>query len=353
MVNELETLLTAYGIDSSSSLIEVISSGLINPTWKITSDQDQFILQRINTSIFREPAKLAENTRRLSDYVSKKFPEYLFVAPIPANDGNELVKHNDQVYRLYPFVKNSHTIQSVSTVDQAYEAAVQFGKFTSVFSGFDPSQLHSTIPDFHNLTFRHQQFRAAVRNGNQQRVAACSKEIQEIESCSYLVDQYYSILKSRSFKLRVTHHDTKISNVLFDPNDKGICVIDLDTVMPGYFISDVGDMMRTYLSPSNEEETDFSKIIVRADFYKAIAQGYLENMKTELSKDEMKMFYFSGLMMTYMQAIRFLGDYLTDDNYYLTHHEAHNLVRAQNQLYLFSRLLKEQASLSKIISGHV
>jgi len=145
-MEELKSVLAAYGIDSSSSLIEVISSGLINPTWKITSGQDQFILQRINTSIFREPAKLAENTRRLSDYVSKKFPEYLFVAPIPANDGNELVKHNDQVYRLYPFVKNSHTIQSVSTVDQAYEAAVQFGKFTSVFSGFNPSQLHSTIP---------------------------------------------------------------------------------------------------------------------------------------------------------------------------------------------------------------
>ena len=139
--------------------------------------------------------------------------------------------------------------------------------------------------------------------------------------------------------MRVTHHDTKISNVLFDSNDKGICVIDLDTVMPGYFISDVGDMMRTYLSPVTEEEQDFTKVDVRLEIYEAIVQGYLNSMKNELTEEEKKHFFYAGSFMIYMQALRFITDYLNNDIYYSADYPAHNYTRAANQVILLQKFI--------------
>jgi thiamine kinase-like enzyme len=344
MVN-LESVLETYGIDSTSASIEVISSGLINPTWKIVSPGGDFILQRINTSVFREPELLAKNIRSLADYIAANYPDYLFVAPSKTKDGNELVIVDGNHFRLFPFVKDSHTIQSVESPEQAYEAAAQFGRFTTVFSGFATKQLYATIPDFHNLSFRYQQFKTSLAVGNKTRIQSCPKEINELENYAHLVRQYESIRENPSFKLRVTHHDTKISNVLFDSYDKGICVIDLDTVMPGYFISDVGDMMRTYLSPANEEDTDFSKIQIRKEFFQATAQGYLESMSKVLSAEEISAFYYSGLFIVYMQAIRFMTDYFNNDQYYGARYETHNLLRAQNQLVLLAELTARQKSL--------
>ena len=149
-----------------------------------------------------------------------------------------------------------------------------------------------------------------------------------------------------SFKLRVTHHDTKISNVLFNQEDKGLCVIDLDTVMPGYFISDVGDMIRTYLSPANEEEKDFSKIEIREEYFSAIWKGYMSEMNDELSTEEKNHFIYAGKFMIYMQAIRFLTDHLNNDIYYGAKYPGHNLVRAGNQAVLLQRLLEKEALLS-------
>src|SRR5690606_24912784 len=146
---------------------------------------------------------------------------------------------------------------------------------------------------------------------------------------------YTTLFRSR---IRVTHHDTKISNVLFDKDGKGICVIDLDTVMPGYFISDVGDMIRTYVSPANEEERDFDKIRVRDDVMDALTEGYLEFMGDELTATEKKHTRYSGMFMTYMQALRFLTDYLNDDVYYGARYDGHNRVRAMNQVRLLSEL---------------
>ena len=151
--------------------------------------------------------------------------------------------------------------------------------------------------------------------------------------------------------MRVTHDDTKISNVLFNEDGKGICVIDLDTVMPGYFISDVGDMMRTYLSPVSEEEKDFDKIDVREDYFKAIAQGYLAEMADELSSAELKHFVYSGLFLTYMQALRFLTDYFNNDTYYGSSYEGHNYVRAKNQVILLQRLLQKKDQLDEIVTN--
>ena len=171
----------------------------------------------------------------------------------------------------------------------------------------------------------------------------------ELLSYSEIVTEYENIIVNSNFKKRVTHHDTKISNVLFDDAGRGLCVIDLDTVMPGYFISDVGDMMRTYLSPVSEEEKDFNKIEIREDFYKAIVNGYYSEMKDVLTKTEKHYFFYAGTFMIYMQAIRFLKDYLNDDIYYGSKYPGHNLVRAGNQAILLKRLIEKKDILSDII----
>lgn len=346
----IASILKTYGIPDLTT-VDTLASGLINRTWKITSGTDQYILQRINDNVFRKPYDVAENIKMIDDYLSERFPGYVFAAPLVNvnNDGIVYVK-GEGYFRLFPFVKGSHTISVVESPQQAFEAALQFGKFTKLLSGFDSSKLHTTIPDFHNLTLRYKQFEEAVTKGNKERIKQSARYIDEIRKHIGILNSYEKIQKSGQVKKRVTHHDTKISNVLFDDDGMGICVIDLDTVMPGYFISDVGDMMRTYLSPANEEEKDFSKIEVREDFFKAIVQGYLANMRDELTEVERELILYGGLFLTYMQAIRFLADYCNNDSYYGASYEEHNFVRAGNQLVLLQRLEEKSRKLEDIIS---
>jgi len=342
----MNNILQQYGSHFQNASLEVISGGLINQTWKIAINGECFILQRINDSVFKEPKKIATNIRLLADHLTAIESDYFLVSAIRTESGEELAYETGKGYfRLTPFIENSKTIHVVKTPEQAYEAALQFGRFSSTFSDFDARQLHVTIPNFHDLAYRYKQFENALLTGNPQRVKACSDEINQIRRYVHLVDEYNRILRNPVFKLRVTHHDTKISNVLFDLNNKGICVIDLDTVMPGYFFSDVGDMMRTYLSPTNEEETDFSKIEVRPMFYHAIVQGYSDGMKDGLSIEEQDSFFLAGQFLIYMQALRFLTDYLNNDDYYGAQFESQNLTRAQNQLSLFSAFLRAKNSL--------
>ena len=259
----IASILKTYGI-ADFSTVDPLASGLINRTWKITSGSSQYILQRINDNVFRKPYELAENIKLIDDYLAAHFPGYVFAAPLVNVNKDGIVYVKDEGYfRLFPFVRGSHTISVVESPQQAFEAALQFGKFTKLLSGFDSSKLYTTIPDFHNLTLRYKQFEAAISGGNKERIKQSAAYIDEIRKHIHILHSFEKIQKNRQVKKRVTHHDTKISNVLFDDRGMGICVIDLDTVMPGYFISDVGDMMRTYLSPASEEVKDFTKIEVR------------------------------------------------------------------------------------------
>jgi Ser/Thr protein kinase RdoA (MazF antagonist) len=346
----IASILKTYGI-ADLSAINPLASGLINRTWKITSGSNQYILQRINDKVFRKPYELAENIKLIDDYLAAHFPGYVFAAPLVNVNKDGIVFVKDEGYfRLFPFIKGSHTISVVESPQQAFEAALQFGKFTKLLSGFDSSKLYITIPDFHNLTLRYKQFDAAITTGNKERIKQSAAHIDEIRKHIHILHSFEKIQKSRQVKKRVTHHDTKISNVLFDDNGMGICVIDLDTVMPGYFISDVGDMMRTYLSPASEEEKDFTKIEVREDFFRAIVQGYLANMSDELTEVERELILYGGLFLIYMQAIRFLADYCNNDLYYGASYEEHNFVRAGNQLALLKRLEEKSRKLDEIIS---
>jgi len=345
-----DEVLEAYDLSPQLVEVEPIHNGLINSTWHIKNSHKSFILQKINHQVFKDPAAIASNVRMMADYFLKKKPQYLFVSQIKTNTGEEMVHVKGIGYfRLTNFIENSHTITIVEKPRQAFEAARKFGEFTCLLSEFPVHLLKVTIPDFHNLSLRYQQFQNALKTGNKVRLRQSKDLIRFIEDNKEVVDTYEKILQNPSFKLRVTHHDTKISNVLFDEADQGICIIDLDTVMAGYFISDVGDMMRTYLSPANEEEKDFSKIEIREDYFKAIWDGYMTNMKLELTAEEKSHFIYAGKFMIYMQAIRFLTDYLNDDIYYGAKYEGNNFVRAGNQVVLMQKLLEKEDSLKKLM----
>lgn len=338
----IKKILAYYGLDENEITIEPIGSGLINKTWRIKAGKKDLILQKINDSVFKKPEWITQNVHDISSYLNNNFPGYLFPETVPTVNGEEFIKFQNDggYYRITHFVQNSRTINTVQNIKQAFEAARQFGKFTRLLSDFPHENLFDTIPDFHNLTLRYRQFKEALKIGNSEKTEAADELINFILSKKEIVTKYEEILKSPAFKKRVTHHDTKISNVLFDNDDNGLCVIDLDTVMPGYFISDVGDMLRTYLSPVSEEEKDFSKIIVRKEYFTAIKNGYLSEMENELSEEEKDHFIFAGKFMIYMQAIRFLTDYLNNDHYYGAKYPGHNLVRAGNQVILLKKLLE-------------
>ena len=340
-----QLILQDFGLTGTNIRIQQFGNGLINHTWKVSTDQEVYILQRINNVVFKQPEAISGNIKRIASYLNKHHPDYLFVAPIKCNNSEEMIyKPGKGFYRLFPFVLGSHSISVVESPEQAYQAAMQFGRFTSKLRCFDVSLLEVTIPQFHDLSFRYQQFLDANLKGNPARIKQSLSEIALLQKHSDIVAEFKRIRPL--LKTRVTHHDSKISNILFDENEQGVCVIDLDTVMPGYFISDVGDMMRTYLSPVSEEEPDFSKIEVREDFYRSIEEGYLSEMKDELTAFEMKCFFYAGKFMIYSQALRFLTDHLNDDVYYGASYPEHNYIRAKNQLTLLERLIEKESVLS-------
>lgn len=342
----MESVLTSFGLKKHSATVELFGNGLINHTWKVTTPETDYILQKVNHQVFQNPDDIAQNTRMLEQYLKKHHPNYFFTAPIVSRFGSELVYvEGEGFYRMFPFIAGSHSIDVVETPEQAREAAVQFGRFTNLLSGFDVNRLHITIPHFHDLSLRFNQFLAAAENGNSKRIARSKDLIRELLDQQHIVEVYQQIKTNPAFRLRVTHHDTKISNVLLNDEDQGICVIDLDTVMPGYFISDVGDMMRTYLSPASEEETDFSKIEVRDEMFQAVAEGYYSEMQNELTEAELKHFVYAGKFLIYMQALRFLTDYLNNDVYYGSRYEGHNYNRAKNQAVLLQQLSEKEAAL--------
>jgi Ser/Thr protein kinase RdoA (MazF antagonist) len=336
----MDKILAAYGMKADNCIIQPFGSGLINTTWKITNGDQSYILQRINHHVFKQPGLIAQNIENIAAHLDAAHPDYFFVKPVSAlNQEGLVITENGEYFRLQPFVENSVSYDVVMNEQLAFEAAKQFGQFTRLLSGMDVNSIQVTLPDFHNLTLRYEQFEEAVKNGNAERIKESAALITAIRRYSFLKDTFENI---RHFKVRVMHHDTKISNVLFDQQGNGICVIDLDTVMPGYFISDFGDMMRTYLSPANEEESDFSKIEARSEYFKAIVAGYLGELKDELSNEEVLHMIYAGQFMVYMQCIRFLTDYLNNDAYYGARYEKHNLVRAGNQLTLLERITEKE-----------
>ncbi len=325
-------ILASFGWNNAT--LNTITSGLINHTWKLHTDSGDYILQRINTTVFKRPDLIDENLNRIASWLKVHAPGYLFTAPVKNKEGLSLIQVEGAAYRAFEFQQHTHTIAVVADAKEAFEAAKQFALFTQQLEEFPADQLHITLPDFHNLALRFNQFETALRNNNEERFVNAAATAHTLYQMKAIVSRYNQYIAHPDARKRVMHHDTKISNVLFNDAGRGVCVIDLDTVMPGYLFSDPGDMFRTYLPPVSEEEADLDRIHIRKPVLEAIEAGYLDTLKHQLSSFESANFYLSGEILIYMQALRFLTDYLENDRYYGEKYPDQNLVRAKNQLRL-------------------
>ncbi|WP_153797861.1 phosphotransferase enzyme family protein [Foetidibacter luteolus] len=343
----MQPIIEQYRLDSEPLNVKAFGSGLINDTWVVETKDSKYILQRVNHEIFRQPQLIDDNINAIARYIQKHAPGYLFTTPVTTRQNASLIHDGAGYYRMFEFVPGSKTYDVVQSPGLAYEAAKQFGKFTRILAGFPVESLKITLPDFHNLNLRYFQFGNALKTASADRLKKAQFIVAALQSHAAIVNRYNEILGNPAFKIRVTHHDTKISNVLFSESGHGLCVIDLDTVMPGYFISDVGDMMRTYLTAAGEEETDFSKVFVREEYFAAIVNGYLSEMNEELTTEELNSFVYAGKFMIYMQALRFITDYLNNDVYYGARYELHNYNRAANQLALLESLIAKESVLQQ------
>jgi thiamine kinase-like enzyme len=336
-------IISEFHLDPLRYSWKAIGSGFIHNTYKLSGDKE-FILQRVNKNVFKKPEVIASNIRAAADYLKKNFPDYIFISPLLSRNGDEMVfDGQDFPWRIFPYFKNTFTVDKVSTENEAFNAAAEFGKLTRLLDGVDTNLFNPTIDRFHDLARRYEQFESARKNPYRDRLSIASKEVELAQRFSHLVTEYRSLIDSRKLRLRITHNDTKINNVLFDSTTGNtVCAIDLDTLMPGYFIYDLGDMIRTFVSPVDEEERDLSKVIVRKNIYDALVRGYLSQMNDVLSDGEKTAIRFSGLMMTYIMALRMLTDFLNGDVYYQIKYPDHNLVRTKNQFKLLEELERFQ-----------
>lgn len=299
-----------------------------------------YVLQRVNNNVFKKPEIIAENIRLAGDYLAKNHPDYLFPTVVKTVSGDEMVFDKEGFpWRLFPFIPNTYTVDEVETPEQAFSAAREFGMLTRNLEGVHVTTFHPTIDRFHDLSLRWNQFESALKSASVERQKKAQEQIEAAQHFSWLVNKYSELISSGTLVLRVTHNDTKINNILFDSvSGKALCAIDLDTLMPGYFIYDLGDMIRTFVSPVNEGEKDVSKVIFREEIYDALVSGYMESMGSILSEKEKESIPFGGMMMTYIMALRMLTDFLNGDVYYHTTYPGQNLVRATNQFALLQVL---------------
>ncbi len=352
MNSAIEQVLEEYGYAADQISSHKFGTGHINSTYliSISGKDQQYILQSINQNVFKDPLVIARNVRLVGEYLNEHCPSYLFVGSIPTCIGEEMSIVDGTYWRLTQFIPNSIAYDTLSDPAQAYEAAEQFGKLSKLLDGFDASLLRPSIPGFHDLNLRYDQFKEALENADAVLRSKASVQIEKALRHSFIVDYFNSYRNSTDFPDRVMHHDTKISNMLFDKTTKkGLCVIDLDTLMAGKFISDLGDMMRTYLCAFSENEPDMDKIFIRIEYFEAIMKGYLKEMGSILTATEKDLILFSGKYLIYMQALRFLTDYLNGNIYYPVSYPDQNLVRTANQFKLLSEFFNKEKILQDIV----
>ncbi len=347
-----------------ADFIEAIpfGSGHINDTYCAWYDQAgvriRYIHQRLNHHVFKEPIKVMENIDRVTHHALDKLlaagnPEAhrrtLFC--IPALDGKPYAFDSEgNLWRTYPFIEKARAYDTIETNEQAYQAARSFGEFQKLTADLTGGRLHETIPDFHHTLKRLEALETAIQQDLTGRASSVQPEIEFARArkadCSIVVD----LIAAGKIPERVTHNDTKISNVLLDEiTAEGICVLDLDTTMPGSALYDFGDMVRTAASAAAEDETDTSKVTLRLDRFEALVKGYLSSA-TFLNSAEIDHLAFSGKLLTLECGIRFLTDYLNGDTYFKIHRPDHNLDRCRNQFSFVKALEAAMPEMEAIVT---
>ena len=323
--------------------LKVCGNGHINSTYIVTvEDGKRYILQILNTAIFKDPTGVMNNIAAVTDHIRKGLAahgedtERGTMRVILTKDGTKgYTDEEGRFWRAYDFVEGTVCRLTVDSPETFARVGEAFGDFQRRLSDFDASQLIESIPHFHNTKKRYADFLAAVERDAAGRVDSVRDEIKFItdraEKCSLIVDA----LARGDLPPRVTHNDTKLSNILLDETtEEAVCIIDLDTVMPGSALYDFGDSIRTGAASAAEDEPDLDKVHFLPEMFKAYARGFIKGTRGSLTETELQMLPDGGYIITLEQAIRFLGDYLDGDTYYHTDYPDHNLVRARTQLKL-------------------
>ena len=320
-----------------------VTAGLINQSWKVTSQSDtsSFFLQAINTHVFPNAEGIQQNYFLLWEAISQAAANFKIPQPYCFANGAALFTDSQRnQWRVTEFLENTKTIHSPSSDTQLGQAAAAFGNFSKFFACVDPNRLTPSINNFHNLSLRFAQFSEACQHGLSDRITETAKMIEELEQRKFYTDRFEEMRQSSAdFPLRVLHHDAKMSNLLFDSTGQEvIAVVDLDTTMPGLYFSDLGDMIRSMAGTEGENSTNWKSLQVSSSRYRALIEGYEFAMQGEFTKAEKEWLHYAGPIMYYMQSLRFLTDYLTGDHYYKTERPGQNRDRANNQLQLLSSL---------------
>ncbi|MFD1614104.1 phosphotransferase enzyme family protein [Gelatiniphilus marinus] len=340
---KLEYIFNQFDHNGEFESYKELASGHINDTYLIkTKTKPYFVLQRINQGVFKDVPGLIENKVAISKHIQAKLKHLPLkkqkrrvLAFAKTKTDNSYYKDNEgNFWNLMYFIDKSVTHEIVKNKEVAYQGGRLLGQFLTLTSDFDASKLTEVIPKFHDMSFRFSQFEDALKVASKERMEKAKPYIEKVEDLKAEMHILQKLKESGEIKIRVTHNDTKISNALFNRKNKGLCLIDTDTVMPGIVHYDFGDAIRTICNTAAEDETNLDLVNFNADYYKAYTKGFLKKMKSTLTPTELKYLPLAAKTMIFIMALRFLTDYLNNDIYYKTKYPEHNLDRAKNQFKL-------------------
>lgn len=349
-----------FALEGTMTEIREYGSGHINATYRVTMEADgkqkRYIFQQINTDVFRDVAGLMENVCNVTAYLRRKIlerhgdPDRETLQVIPTRSGENFFRDEEgRCYRVYRFIEDADNYDAVKNPRDFYESAAAFGNFQFLLSDYPADSLHETIPDFHHTGKRYRAFEAAVREDAAGKAATSGEEIGFVMEHAGETTCLTDLLASGKLPLRVTHNDTKLNNVMFDrKTGKGLCVIDLDTVMPGSALYDFGDAIRYGANAAAEDETDLSKVSLDLSLYEEYVKGYLEGCHGSLTEQEIKLLPMGAKIMTLECGMRFLEDHLRGDVYFRIHRENHNLDRCRTQFALVRDMEKKWDDMKRI-----
>jgi hypothetical protein len=359
---DLKDVFSNFAIEGAYISHKFVKVGHINDTFLVEARnrnaREHFIFQRINHYVFRDPERLMSNFEKITRHIRAKLekipgrnPDRETLNLARSKSGKSFyLSPEGQYWRAYRYVGDCHILQIAEQPDQAYEAGRAFGCFQKLLTDLPPSSLHETIPFFHHTPRRFAKFKEVLEKDAQARADEAGDAISFVLRREPMISLITNALEDGSLPLRITHNDTKINNVLFDDlTEKAICVIDLDTTMPGSSLYDFGDMVRTTTSFSAEDERDLTKVKMEMDMFRALATGYLEEAGNFLTEKELELLVFSGRLITFTIGLRFLTDYLEGDVYFRIHRPGQNLDRAKVQFALVKSMEDQDKEMGKCI----
>ena len=343
-----------FAFEGEIESIEPLGEGFINDTYVVTTagSSPNYILQRKNHNIFPDVPKMMDNIAAVTAHIKRKVadPMRQTLTITPTRTGELYAQVDGNFWAACLFISRSKSYERADTLALAYQGGVGIGRFQSQLSDFT-TPLHETIRGFHNIRHRFEQWDASVAADAAGRVAELQTEIGWIESRREKMLAFWSLVEDETIPTRVTHNDTKLSNILFDADtDEVLCAIDLDTVMSSTSLNDFGDAIRSYTNTGAEDDRDLSRVGMDIDIFRAYAEGYLSERKESLTQSEKQWLAFSALYITYEQVLRFLMDYIDGDKYYKTTSADHNLVRTHAQYRLLQSMESQDDAMQQIVN---